>query len=746
MSPLVPGTTSEYRANVVRTVWLVCSLVAARAIFLVLPDPSWWGINHLQYLEPVFAGLLIVATIIGVAWGILPSVKQESETASSPRPWWHTAAFVSACGVMFWFLAPPYTFLGDSSMFSGELWRVQTLGQHVSLHKEPIPMLLAEGVFWMQNALNFSPVVHTTYLITAALCGMAFVWIAIRLAYALFPQRINRYFTLALLLSCGGTLLFFGYMETYAVAYVFTLAYFMIGLNFLRGRSSLAAVVGLLVLCILAHFQHILLIPSLFALLLLKKKSEGGARLMYRTLLVVLPLLLIIYIVISFSPTLQSFVGKTFIPLHSTAGSHYTLFSFRHVFDIFNEHLLLAAVPLLLIVAFQIFFRARLNWLAPDVVFIVTAIAFMEAFLIGGFLDLGIARDWDVASALGPAFALLALVLFKQITAAGVPTRPMAIVASSVALAGMVAWIVLNMSMNTSVRRFTDLIESYRPLLSPAVTRFGYEDLRKYYAGTNDIRQELKIDKTMLETLPWHFDAIRAISFMEQHSKALGSEGAKELQDIVVVIASLPDSSLVLEDAGDEGNIRLGPHGSGDFITLGDAFELGCMQLWQHYNFISIDQVIARADTFIMHHPRLPNGFELKGRAYFFKDEYDSSGVYLDRAIAEDPSRARPYFFRSHIAFRRNAFDSARTDIQRCLDCDSLYYAALSALSIMIEQHPRGLADSADISSTIRRLQLFIKTAPARYLSAEIISGARESLATVQRVQAAMNERESVSQ
>ena len=728
----------EYRVHIVRAVWLVCTLVAARAVFLLLPDTSWWGINHFQYLDPLFAGLLIVATVVGVAWAISPSVKQDNETVRLPRPWWHTAAFVSACGIVFWFLAPQYTFLGDSSMFLGELWRFQSLGEQVSLHKEPIPMLLAEGTLWVQNALNFSPVLRTTYVITGTLCGMAFVWVTIRLAYALFPQRINRYLTLALLLSCGGTLLFFGYVETYAVPYVFALGYFLGGLRFLKGRLSLVAVVGLLLLCILGHFQHLLLIPSLGALLVMKKRGEGGARLVYRALVFALPLLFIAYFVISFSPSLQSVVGKTFIPLQSSAGSHYTLFSSRHGLDIFNEHLLLAAVPMLLIAAFLLFFRSRLNWLEPDVVFIVTAIVFMEALLVGGFLELGAARDWDVTSALGPAIALLALLLFKQISVAGVSTRPLAIAASSVALAGMVAWLVLNLSMNTAVRRFTDLIESYRPLLSRAVTRFGYEDLRKYYAGTNDIRQELKIDKIMLETLPWPFDAMRAISFMEQHKKALGTEGAKELQNIVGVIESLPDSSLQLEDAGDDGNIRLGPHGSGDFITLGDAFELGCMQLWQHYEFTSLDQVIARADAFIMLHPRLPNGFELKGRAYFFKDEYDSSEVYLDHAIAEDPSRARPYFFRSHIAFRRNDFDSARADIKRCLDRDSLYYAALSALSIMIEQHSRGMADGEDISTTIRRLQLFINRASPLYLSTEVISGARESLAMVKRVQVGM--------
>lgn len=732
MSVPAPAPPAQHRAT---TTALLCTLglvVVARAWFLVRPDAAWWGINLGQYHEPAAGWFLVALAAAGIGWSLITR-DQPAATRHAPWRWWHTALIVGTAGLLFWFAALPYSFLGDSTMYIGELWRVYNLGEHVSLHKEPIPMLLAEGVFKIQTALRISGQAAYAYRITGAACGMAFVWLSLRLARELFAGRSERVAAVALLLSCGGSLLFFGYVESYAVSYVFVLAYCLACFRFVAGHTPLRTVIIALALCVLGHFQYLLLLPSLGALLLVTRRGRAGAIMIYRTLAASVVVMIAVYAALSFVPRSASqALDFPLIPLRASEGISYTLFSAQHLVDIVNEHLLLAAVPLAIIACLGVALRKRIAWTSPEIVTGVTMLTFMEAFLVGGNFNLGLARDWDVSSAVGVVLCVLALIMIRQAAQQGASLRRLAGGISAVAVAGAIAWVSVNGSIDSAIRRYESLVTLYRPLVHPRVTRFGYENLRKYYGGSNDVHKELQYDKAMLEILPYHYDALRATTVVDEQGAALGAQGTHEILSILELINALSDSTLRSETAGDEGEIRLGPHGSGENTTLGDIYFLGIEEL-QMARLISQDQALACAESFITRHPALPYGYELKGRLYFFAERYDSALPFLNHSIAVDPSRARPYYLRANVAFSTNAFDSARADALRSLARDSLYYVALNGMSILLEQHAQGAADSALAAETLRRLQKYVQSAKQRGFSAQRINDARVAIARTER-------------
>lgn len=696
----------------------LAALTLLRLVATLFDGGEWWGINFTQYLDVSIIVGCAVVTLFGIGVGIVSRKRPPDKASRGFESPLLIVGIVIAAGALFFFAALRVSLLGDSTLYLGMIARFIDHGELGKIWREPVPVLLTYLVAWIQKEFNFIIETAFPFRVTGALCGMAFTWIAIRISSHLFETRGARVMAAVLLMSAGGSLLFFGYVETYALPYVAVLAYSAALLGCVAGRVRINVAALLLLLCIVSHVQHVLLVPSFLALVYLRRGNMNAAKQVYVLLAASVGVMLLVYLGVMFSPGLWADTGDNpFILLRATAGVSYTLFSAQHLRDIINEYLLLASVPCLMIAVLAMARWRRLDFKAPEVVVLIVATTFMEAFLVGGYFGLGLARDWDVSASLGVMLALLALVLFRQ----AVDEREVRMLAPGIAttaLAGIVAWIIVNVDTTAAQSRYESLLTLYRPIVHPRVSRFGYENLRKVFHHRGDYMGELRTLDSMVRILPWNFDVQSATLVMEEHEKVLGRPGAAEMQNILDAVDEIKsDSTLRSEVAGDEGQVRLGPHGSSDFITLGDYYVLGIIEQVQSYKFLDNASGQQHADAFIAHHPGLPYGYELKGKLLEYDGKQTQSIIEYGKAIERDSERARPYRQRALLELAINDWKSARSDLMMSLRWDPKYLQALQSMSILLKIEPPEARVDSDVEFTKSLLEKLIASYEAMHPS-----------------------------
>ena len=106
--------------------------------------------------------------------------------------------------------------------------------------------------------------------------GLAFFWTAWAIARHLRSRGVSAGFTLCYLLGWGGSMMFFGYVEEYALAAAAMLFFFWIGLEFFAGRKGVLPLIAAFLACFFLHNFAIVLLPSLAYAVFVRR--SGGFR------------------------------------------------------------------------------------------------------------------------------------------------------------------------------------------------------------------------------------------------------------------------------------------------------------------------------------------------------------------------------------------------------------------------------------------------------------------------------------
>jgi hypothetical protein len=449
----------------------VLAVAALHVAAMFLPPSLTWGFHFLKFTEPVVAvayvlaaSLLVVAALRG---RLEPALDRLSDASRRPALFFGAAlaAFVAA-GFAFRVDVP---LLGDSwylvKNFAGALRGTE----EVLPRDEPLAtwyLSTVLGVFGVRTYREFLD----AFFAGGMLLGAGFLAAAFATVRVLFADARQR--TVAFLTACAfpAAVLFFGYVETYAVVLLMVSLFVLSGLLYLRGELRFWVVAVVFLAQALTHYLTIVTFPALAYLGWLgvrdgrKKDVAWGSAAACGLFLAVL-----FAIGFDVSNYFSQVPHKHYLPLLAPVdpverySSPYTLFSPFHFIDLANLAVLLLAPAIGIAVVGLWHGRGTREakgggGARRDIVFLLGASA--PALLFGFIVkfDLGTARDWDVLAPYSYIVLLLAFAWAFARAPGGAAAGSAGVIAASTLLHSMLWWSVTGADA-AAVDRFRSLMD-----------------------------------------------------------------------------------------------------------------------------------------------------------------------------------------------------------------------------------------------------------------------------------------------
>ena len=446
---------------------LVVQLLAAGPL-----RDSFWGFHLLAFVPVGVRVLWWIATLAVIAFLWWPrrdiTIPGAAWLEARDRTVLALVALVATMGVLGWCLRSQQTVLGDA------LPLITDLPRGVGIHpRQPLAMLLQEAWYRALAASFAAPgrdevaVASRTVAALSVACGALFIVVAWFLARSLVRDVKSPRATaalVALLLAVQGyALLFFGYLENYAVYTVGIALFLWCGVRAARCDWPLLAPLAAWVLNLGLHSSALALLPAVAWLVATRVRSPQTRRAAWRDValgglaLVGLDRMLAgLGAPMSLWGVMRHIVKTALENQGGGAGIGYLL-SARHARDFFNAQYLIGPLAAFLFVP-GVIEAARAGRLRDGAnAFLAIAAG---ALLVGCWATaepaLGYARDWDLFAPAGVAFAAAGIrcVVVANPPAARVRWLVAGIVLSMLHLG---AWVALNHSEPRAMARFATL-------------------------------------------------------------------------------------------------------------------------------------------------------------------------------------------------------------------------------------------------------------------------------------------------
>lgn len=500
---------------------LLLMLWVAGAAF---PSQRTWGFSMAAYMSPYLASLFIllcvltlipsIATRVGSLAGHVASrfVGKGGESRIT------AGAVAVVAGLLFFFLAIPFSFLGDSFLYLAEVIRAADSGQVDLLRYNSLfsSLIFLFAGSKLMTLFGFVEVARVFWLI-AAVCGAVYVYILLRGVSAVADDVLEAVMFVGLMLGLGGIVLFFGYVEYYAPLFVATLAY-AVALHRATARGeSLVRPALLLVLCIAFHFLALFYIPAfLLAVYLRRRKgeTEGVSSAAYFRMvlagLIVFSGIVSAVVLLGLEPLYASLIPFS---MQSWTGT-YTMFSSYHLLDLLNEIVLVAAIPTALLIGLSITGRLRYPaHTAPAQVFLVFALSLVMLAVVH-FPFYGMARDWDIYAPLGIATAFYLFTVLRSVRFDTASRRYLAGLIVFWSLVFQVLWLSANIHEASALRRYTDILQLDEEHVHPDFAQYGYLNLKKYYQHKGELENSARAFRRMIELRGYPWDINGFVNFV----------------------------------------------------------------------------------------------------------------------------------------------------------------------------------------------------------------------------------------
>lgn len=487
----------------------------------VLPYQSIWGLNHLRFLGNgvlyVYFAVLAIAVLVFVGW--LPTHRIDAFASALDRHLfgsknWPRISLALACMVLFYLFRARTCLLGDGCAWLDNFGQGQTY-----IHKwtEPGSIYL---IRWLQSLQgDFSRQTATTaFHIISIVSGGIFVYNVTAVVKQLCQDKYARLLALITTLLSGAILLFFGYIEFYALSWAIAALFINLSLRFI---SNSRVWWGLLLswgLGVMMHLQALYFLPGLIYLFLRKiKKPElrkagyygvGGAALiaiglicwLYQTRIEVALLML---------PSIES----------RPAAPGYTMFSPLHLRDLAN--LILLVFPGAAAVMTLWFFGRNKSWRTTIPAYLTVLSAGSVAFLclFGAAITMG--RDWDIMSLSLLPPALLALYHIDR-GKIPIPSRTLAIYVITVAFM-TISYVAVSVKTVSAEQRAYSLLNDYN--------RNAWLNYGRYYYVKGDTATYQAIVNETMERFPDYatFRSLNDYLARGEHRRAMAL--AQEITD-----------------------------------------------------------------------------------------------------------------------------------------------------------------------------------------------------------------------
>jgi hypothetical protein len=460
-----------------------------------------WGVNHLAYFSVpfgiacavLFLALFAFLVIAGRATAVDGGLRRtglwfQRRSGKIPRP--VRLVLVSAALLaLFAAFGDETHVLGDGALRLKQMREVGLTDAFRTIVPEPIDYVLHYALDRYGAApLELSTLV--TFRVLSYLAGLFFFWTAWAIASRFRPQGSGTGFTFCYLLCWGGSMMFFGYVEEYAIAAAGMLLFYYLGMKYLESRRGLLPLASVFLVCFFLHNFAIVLLPSLvYAAYMGRSRgahpddspqeeapgesvaeanhppaglSRGNDRrlfLMGVTLLLVACWMVIVVI--------KRSAGTLLLPA-SISETGYFVWSPAHLADMLNE-IFLVSPAFLVLLWLQ---RGGQRGERPIRTFFWLSGATGLLLLLLADPQLGMARDWDLFS--------LPLLAFHVALFMGVDwSRVSMVVKSAIIVLSFSAtsiWVVLNHDVAKSLQRCESVVG-----LEGKRARYGFAMLGDYY-------------------------------------------------------------------------------------------------------------------------------------------------------------------------------------------------------------------------------------------------------------------------
>jgi hypothetical protein len=478
-----------------RTQWLAAGPRAALLVTFAgvvvasfLPSAHLWGIHFLSF----FPVPLRVAALAVVGLTFIPPVSG-ALWAASMRVMHRPPRVTAAAGALLAILAltlflrfeAATLLLGDGQLIATSIQR------DLRADSTGVTPLLSAAAL----RHRISPGATVLYLVAGAVTARtpggdaangirfvsAFLGAVFVLSLLIFLRRVDAPFHVkfcigALAVFGGASQLFFGYVEDYTPAYVLGALYVMSGWYALRRKLPVWPALILLLGAAAMHIEAILLVPSFAYVLVMHRRPSAGRRTNGLLSVFVWTAFAIAYVT-----GIRAGQAHYFLPVFQPHA--YRMFSFRHLFDIAQELLLLQPAFLAFVAAaVAVRFTPAAGHAAGGVTeseFAASLLVPMLAFLVVFNPEIGMSRDWDLFAIASLGLVPFSVAIWKRFTSleAGARHHLILLPAAAITVVVTVSWIGVNASVTRSVERFEQTL-SY----DSRGSTYAYETLAKEYA------------------------------------------------------------------------------------------------------------------------------------------------------------------------------------------------------------------------------------------------------------------------
>lgn len=398
-------------------------------------DNLTWGVAFYGALPVPLQLLGALVPLVAIAWSWLAPVNQAKPQAVSTQRWrlgFRSLTLVaSAASLLVFSLFPVQYAEGDSSEFdrkipAGAIWREREL---LDFYLKARLWRLLRG--WL-------PRPSQVYVLVSFVSGAVYTAGAMLLGRTLGRSRGEALAIAASLLAVGNVLLFFGYVESYALVNVTSLFVLWACWQYTRGRVSFGTVGALATLAPLLHGSALWWGPMVVAAWLLRAQQlppeacwRQARRELWEGVGVGLAMMLVMVSVAVADgydyERLQTGLGemggldgRTLLPLFTPVSPYerYVFFSWPHLGAIVQEQLLtapMASVTLLILLVMAWPGIKQLARATPSLVTLAVGAASIFFYTAAWNPDLGPRNDWDLLSLAALPLTVLAVYLLTRL-------------------------------------------------------------------------------------------------------------------------------------------------------------------------------------------------------------------------------------------------------------------------------------------------------------------------------------------
>ena len=495
--------------RVVGILLAVATLVRVAALFT---PPTWplWGFDYVAFLPSrgiavvlvLFPLVLLIPRVNHFVTGLLDA---SSRGRRSGGAYFFlviaTLAFGSSLS-----LPVAYPFLGDGALYITEVFRSSISEAGQSSLVKPSAWLSGHVVLLVSHMLDPEQLSLPYRVVSASalILTIGALWYFLRAE----PRRTMLLYTTAAL-ATPATLVFFGYVELYAIPYALSVTFFLALRALVLGRVHALVPAVILTLGIVTGASLVVCIPAYIMVLLERSRFLSDSRRRKHAAIAVESLLfaaaVILVLLTPRTPLLQPYVlaFSSSLPTAEAPGGvdpSYAIADWSHLLDVTNVLFFLLGPAVVLGLGRFLIARKTDAAIVPSTYYPRVFVTGTYLFVLCANAVFGWARDWDMAvipvtgvifvwaGSLEQAFARDS----KQLTM-------FSVVFAALALSMTLPWIMLNADAQASAARFERIVENNSRLVTPHATFNGLENLRKYYTRERDGARTLGAVKKMIE-------------------------------------------------------------------------------------------------------------------------------------------------------------------------------------------------------------------------------------------------------